>query len=118
MDLQIQAMVLKVVEEKHFYRLGDVLEPKTEMQIIAAADRDQTELAEKASLRSNLYLRFNKLQLRIPLLPKRREDIPIIADRLVEQPGHDIKRGPVGISRNARAALAGVCVSRKYPRIA
>jgi transcriptional regulator with GAF, ATPase, and Fis domain len=47
MDLQIQAKVLKVVQEKHFYRLGDVVERKTEMQIIAATHRDLRELTEK-----------------------------------------------------------------------
>jgi DNA-binding NtrC family response regulator len=105
MDLQIQAKVLKVVEEKHFYRLGDVQERKADMQIIAATHRDLRKLAEDGLFRSDLYFRINSLQLRIPPLRERPEDIPIITDNLVEQLASDMKRGPVQISENARTAL-------------
>ena len=105
MDLQIQAKILKVVEEKHFYRLGDVVERKTEMQILVATHRDLKELAEKGSFRSDLYFRINMLHLRIPPLRERPEDIPVIADKLVEQLADDMKRGPVTIAESARAAL-------------
>jgi DNA-binding NtrC family response regulator len=105
MDMQIQAKVLKVVEEKHFYRLGDVLERKADMQIIVATHRDLRKLADEGHFRSDLYFRINTLNLRIPPLRERPEDIPIITDSLVEQLASDMKRGPVQISDNARAAL-------------
>jgi DNA-binding NtrC family response regulator len=105
MDLQIQAKVLKVVEEKHFYRLGDVQERKADMQIIAATHRDLRKLSEEGQFRSDLYFRINTLLLRIPPLRDRREDIPVITDSLVEQLSSDMKRGPLHISENARTAL-------------
>ena len=105
MDLQIQAKILKVVEEKHFYRLGDVVERKTDMQIIVVSHRDLKTLADEGSFRSDLYFRINTLRLRIPPLRERLEDIPIITDKLVEQLGNDMKRGPLQISETARAAL-------------
>ena len=105
MDLQIQGKILKVVEEKHFYRLGDVIERKTDMQIIVATHRDLKKLAEEGSFRNDLYFRINMLQLRIPPLRERPEDIPIITDKLVEQLACDMKRGPLRVSDNARAAL-------------
>ena len=105
MDIQIQAKVLKVVEEKHFYRLGDVLERKADMQIIVATHRDLKKLADEGQFRSDLYFRINTLNLHIPPLRERPEDIPIITDSLVEQLASDMKRGPVEISENARAAL-------------
>jgi DNA-binding NtrC family response regulator len=105
MDLQIQAKILKVVEERHFYRLGDVLERKADVQIIVATHRDLKKLAEEGTFRSDLYFRINTLRLRIPPLRERAEDIPIITDKLVEQLGYDMKRGPLRISDNARAAL-------------
>jgi DNA-binding NtrC family response regulator len=111
MDMQIQGKVLKVVEEKHFYRLGDVVERKTDMQIIVASHRDLKEMADEGRFRSDLYFRVNTLRLRIPPLRERPEDIPIITDKLVEQLGSDMKRGPMQISENARAAL----VSYQWP---
>ncbi|MGO9340762.1 MAG: sigma-54-dependent transcriptional regulator [Terracidiphilus sp.] len=105
MDLQIQAKILKVVEEQHFYRLGDVVERKTDMQIIVATHRDLKTLADEGRFRGDLYFRINTLRLRIPPLRERPEDIPIITDKLLEQLSSDMKRGPMQISENARAAL-------------
>lgn len=105
MDLQIQGKILKVVEERHFYRLGDVLQRKADVQIIAATHRDLKKLAHEGTFRSDLYFRINTLRLHIPPLRERREDIPILTDKLVEQLAQDMKRPPVEVSENARAAL-------------
>jgi DNA-binding NtrC family response regulator len=105
MDLQVQPKILKVVEEKRFYRLGDVLERNTDAQIIAATHRDLKKLAEDGQFRSDLYFRISILRLRIPPLRERLDDIPIITDRLLEQLGSDMKHDALRISDNARMAL-------------
>jgi len=105
MDLQIQGKILKVVEERHFYRLGDVLQRKADVQIIAATHRDLKKLTNEGTFRSDLYFRINTLRLHIPPLRERLEDIPILTDKLVEQLAQDMKRPPVEVSENARAAL-------------
>jgi DNA-binding NtrC family response regulator len=75
------------------------------MQIIVASHRDLKTMADEGRFRSDLYFRINTLRLRIPPLRERPEDIPIITDKLVEQLSSDMKRGPMQISENARAAL-------------
>jgi len=105
MDLQVQQKILKVVEEKRFYRLGDVTERKTSAQIIAATHRDLRKMAEDGQFRSDLYFRMSAMRLRIPPLRERREDIAVITDRLLEQLGDDMKRGSLRISNSAREAL-------------
>jgi DNA-binding NtrC family response regulator len=105
MDLQIQAKILKVVEEKHFYRLGDVLQRKADVQIIVATHRDLRQLVAEGRFREDLYFRVNTLHLRIPPLRDRREDIPMITDSLIEQLAIDMKRVPVQIAESARTAL-------------
>jgi DNA-binding NtrC family response regulator len=105
MDLDIQAKILKVVEEKRFYRLGDVVERKADVQIVVATHRDLKRLADEGRFRSDLYFRINTLRLRIPPLRERREDIPILTDKLVEALANDMKRGPLRVSETARAAL-------------
>jgi len=105
MDPQIQAKILKVVEEKRFHRLGDVLERKADVQIMIATHRDLRKLVDEGTFRSDLYFRINSLRLRIPPLRERPEDIPILTDKLVEALAADMKRGPLQISDNARAAL-------------
>jgi DNA-binding NtrC family response regulator len=105
MDLQVQPKILKVVEEKQFYRLGDVHERKADVQIIAATHRDLKTLAEEGKFRSDLYFRISALRLHIPPLRERVEDIPVITDTLLEQLSWDMKRGPQRISESARLAL-------------
>jgi DNA-binding NtrC family response regulator len=105
MDPQVQPKILKVVEEKRFYRLGDVIERTTDVQIIAATHRDLKKLAEDGQFRSDLYFRISAMRLRIPSLRERLEDIPTITDRLLEQLGSDMKRDPLRITDSARVAL-------------
>lgn len=105
MHLQVQPKILKVVEEKRFYRLGDVNDRKADVQIFAATHRDLKKLTESGEFRSDLYFRISTFQLRIPPLRERTEDIPILTDMFLDQFGWDMKRGPLRISDSARLAL-------------
>jgi len=105
MEPAIQSKILKVVEEKRFHRLGDVLERKVDIQIIAATHRDLKQLVEQEKFRSDLYFRINAARLRIPPLRERLDDLPIITDRLLMQLGSDMRHGPLKITDDARRAL-------------
>lgn len=105
MDPKVQPKILKVVEEKQFYRLGDVHERKVDVQIIAATHRDLKKLAEEGKFREDLYFRISALRLRIPPLRDRLEDIPAITDKLLERLSWDMDRRPLRISDNARLTL-------------
>jgi DNA-binding NtrC family response regulator len=105
MDQHAQSKILKVVEEKLFYRLGDVRERKVDVQIIAATHRDLKMMAEEGKFRSDLYFRISALRLRIPSLRERLEDISIISNKLLEQFSWDMKRGSLRISEGARLEL-------------
>lgn len=105
MDLQVQAKILKVVEEKRFYRLGDVHERRVDVQIVAASHRDLKKMCDEGSFRSDLFYRISALRLRIPRLRERLEDIPIITDKLLEQFSWDMKRGSLRITDHARLEL-------------
>jgi len=105
MDVQVQPKILKVVEEKLYYRLGDVHERKVDVQIIAATHRDLKKRAQTGEFRSDLYFRISTLCLHVPPLRERVEDIPFITDRLLEQFSWDMKHGSLQISDNARLEL-------------
>lgn len=105
MDINAQAKILKVVEEKRFYRLGDVHERMVDIQIIAASHRDLKALVKEGKFREDLYFRISTLRLRTPPLRERLEDIPVITDRLLEQLSWDMNRGSLRISDTARMEL-------------
>jgi DNA-binding NtrC family response regulator len=101
----VQAKVLKVVEEKQFYRLGDVKERRVDVQIIAATHHNLREHVNEGRFREDLFYRINALTLAIPPLRERREDIPLLAAKLLDQLGWDMKRGPFTLSARARREL-------------
>ena len=105
MDLQVQPKILKVVEDKRFYRLGDVHERMVDVQIIGATHRNLKKQVGENEFRSDLFFRISTLTLNIPPLRERLEDLPIITDKLLEQFSWEMKRGPLRISDNARLEL-------------
>lgn len=105
MDRKVQPKMLKVVEDKRFYRLGDVTERNVDVQIIAATHHDLKRLADKGEFRMDLYFRISTLRLRIPPLRERREDILVITDQLLSMLSADLNRGKLSMTESARAAL-------------
>jgi len=105
MSLQVQPKILKVVEEKQFYRLGDVNTRKADVQIFAASHCDLKKMVEEGKFRHDLYFRISALRLCIPPLRERPEDIPFITDKLLAQLSWDMKFESLRISDDARLKL-------------
>ena len=105
MDSRVQPKMLKVVEEKQYYRLGDVHERGVDVQIIAATHRDLKKQVEEGKFREDLYFRISALSLCVPPLRERLEDIPIITDKLLEQFCWDMNYGSLRITEEARLTL-------------
>jgi len=75
MPLEMQVKMLRVLQEKKFYRVGGEKEIDINFRIIAATNRDLKELMKKGQFREDLYYRLNVVSLSIPPLRERREDI-------------------------------------------
>jgi DNA-binding NtrC family response regulator len=105
MDTQVQASVLKVLEEKRFRRLGDVKDRSVDVRLIAATHHDLRTLVAERRFRQDLYYRIGALELRVPPLRERRDDIAILAGTLLERLTRDLGQPPVSISDDAAAAL-------------
>lgn len=105
MDPMVQPKLLKVLEDNRFRRLGDVRERTSDIQIIAATNRNLMQLVRDMRFREDLYFRINTFHLRIPPLRERTEDIPIIAKELLRSLAHDLSRELQELSPGAEAAL-------------
>jgi two-component system nitrogen regulation response regulator NtrX len=79
MSLKTQAKVLRVLQEQTFEPVGGATTVKVDVRVIAATNKDLTELIRSASFREDLYFRLNVLPLRVPPLRERPTDIPILA---------------------------------------
>jgi len=85
MDIDLQAKLLRILQEKEFSPLGSNKVFKVEVKIIAATNANLFELVSQKKFREDLYYRLNVLELNIPPLRSRLEDIPLIVSHLVKK---------------------------------
>ena len=105
MDPQIQPKLLKVIEEKRFRRVGEVRDRQVDIRLIVATHQDLNLLVKEKKFRSDLYFRVNTIQLTVPSLRDRAEDIPLLARYLLGRIAADMGRGGMTISPEAERAL-------------
>jgi DNA-binding NtrC family response regulator len=105
MDVSIQSRLLKVLEEKRFRPLGDVRDRFVDIRLIAATHQDLAQLMSGGRFRQDLYYRISTLELRIPALRERVEDIPLLAGQILGSFAREISREEPAISARALALL-------------
>jgi len=104
-DLQIQPKLLKVLEEKRFRRLGDVRDRQVDVRLIAATHQDIGQLVREKRFRDDLYFRISTIPLSFPSLRDRIEDIPTLAQYLLDKVAADLGRGELRLDQGCIRAL-------------
>jgi DNA-binding NtrC family response regulator len=104
-DLQIQPKLLKVLEDKRFRRVGDVRDRQVDVRLIAATHQDLSQLVREKKFRDDLYFRISTIPLAFPSLRERVEDIPILADYMLEKFSADLGRGEIKLEEDSIKAL-------------
>ena len=96
MPIQLQVKILRVIQEKEFRRVGDTKASTTDIRIIAATNKDLEESVKGGSFREDLYYRLNVIQIKLPPLRERKDDIPSLVSSFLKkynsEMGRDIKR--------------------------
>ena len=105
LDLAVQPKLLKVLEEKRFRRVGDVRERTVDVRFIAAANQDLEQRAEEKTFRQDLLYRINTVTLHVPALRERPEDIPVLAQTILESLARDMPSGRRSLTPAAVAEL-------------
>jgi transcriptional regulator with GAF, ATPase, and Fis domain len=85
LPLEIQAKLLRLLQERTYERLGDATERRANVRIIAATNRDLEREVQAGKFRRDLYERLNFVPIRIPPLRERRQDIPLLLRHCLDQ---------------------------------
>ena len=106
-----QVRLLRVLEEREFQPLGGVEKIRTTARIIAATNRELTEMIETGDFRRDLYYRINIVRLQLPPLRERMEDLPLLIDRFIGRMNTRQGRTVTGVSTRAMTRL----MAHDYP---
>ena len=109
LPLDLQAKLLRVLEEGEFERVGGSYTIKVDVRVIAATNRNLEEAVRKGGFRSDLYYRLSIFPITLPPLRERKEDIPILVTHLVKQLSQKLGKTIEAIPQDTMAKL------RNYP---
>jgi two-component system response regulator PilR (NtrC family) len=104
-NLETQAKLLRVIQEKEFMRLGSVDTIKVDVRIIAATNADLSKLMAESRFREDLYYRLNVITIPLPHLRRRREDIPLLVAHFLEKYAEENRRKVREVTADAMRIL-------------
>jgi DNA-binding NtrC family response regulator len=107
MPMAMQAKLLRVLEDLQFRRLGGKQELKADLRVLSATNREPEQAIKEGKLREDLYYRLNVFRLELPSLRERLEDIPLIADTLVQKLNTKHSTKVTHVSEDAIECLMG-----------
>jgi DNA-binding NtrC family response regulator len=98
LDKDLQAAILRVIQERELYRLGSTRAKKVDVRIIAASNRDLPQQVIRGRFRTDLYYRLNVCHIHIPPLRERKLDIAAIANRFLRTHANQNQKPLRGLS--------------------
>ncbi|HEV8440801.1 MAG TPA: sigma-54 dependent transcriptional regulator [Methylomirabilota bacterium] len=109
LKLELQAKLLRVLQEREIERVGGSRSIKVDVRVIAATNVDLKKAVSNQTFREDLYYRLNVVPVHVPALRDRRDDIPLLADHFIRKYDREFKKHIEGVSPDALDAL------RDYP---
>jgi transcriptional regulator with PAS, ATPase and Fis domain len=105
MSVVAQAKFLRFLQEREFQRLGGTRVQKANVRVIAASNRDLRRAVERGTFREDLFYRLQVFDIQLPALRERISDVPLLAERFLEEVGQSMGHAPARLTDEAREAL-------------
>jgi DNA-binding NtrC family response regulator len=105
MSLELQAKLLRVVQERRIRRVGGEVEIPVDVRWVSATNRDLEEAVRAGALRADLFFRLNVVPIRMPSLRERRDDIPLLVQHFLGRYGEQYERPNVRLPEQVVQAL-------------
>ena len=104
-SLAVQSRLLRVLQEKEVMKVGDRKTEKIDVRVIAATNSNLKEMIAKETFREDLFYRLTVVEINVPPLRDRKEDIPLLADKFLFKYGNEYKDRYVTIDPEAQVLL-------------
>jgi two-component system, NtrC family, response regulator PilR len=111
LPLMMQVKLLRVLQDREFKRLGGTEDIRVDVRIIAATNKDLERAVKEKRFREDLYYRLNVIQVKLPSLRERREDIPLLATHFLKRYSQELNKNIASISPGALQLL----LNYEYP---
>lgn len=105
LSLDVQASLLRVIQERKFKRVGGNKEMDVDVRIIVASNENLQEAYKKGKFREDLYHRFNEFSIKLPSLRQRREDIPLFAQFFLDKANEELQKNVEGYTKEVEEML-------------
>src|SRR5690554_330233 len=105
MSLSAQAKVLRALQEHHITRVGGDKDIKVDVRVLAATNKDLKKEIELGNFREDLYHRLSVILIQVPPLKDRKEDIPLLVERFLQDLAKEYGTGKKKIDKDAMARL-------------
>jgi two-component system, NtrC family, response regulator PilR len=106
LPLHMQVKLLRVIQEKAVRPIGEQLEVGVDVRVLSATHKNLSALVAEGKFREDLFYRVNVIELRVPSLRERPEDVPELAESILRRLGRRMKISPPMLGKDALAALA------------
>jgi len=105
LPLNLQVKLLRAIEDKEFLPVGGVKSVRTDVRIIAATNQDIFEKTKVGEFREDLYYRLNVVEIKLPSLNERREDIPLLVNHFVAKYCNEMGKPVLGVNNESMKKL-------------
>jgi DNA-binding NtrC family response regulator len=106
MPLPMQAKLLRVLQNHEIQRVGSPAVTKVDVRVVAATNRDLQEMARRGKFREDLYFRLSAVELKVPSLAERPEDLPLLERHFLKTFAVQYNKQVSGITRRAQTVLS------------
>jgi len=104
-DQNIQIKLLRVLQEKKFERVGGEETIETDVRLVAATNKDLKTEIEKGNFREDLYFRLNVVNIHVPPLRERKDDLPLLITAFLREFSEENGKNIEGLNEKARSCL-------------
>ncbi|MDP2687832.1 MAG: sigma-54 dependent transcriptional regulator [Aequorivita sp.] len=104
-SLAVQSRLLRVLQEKEVVKVGARKSEKIDLRVIAATNSNLREMIAKETFREDLFYRLTVVEINVPPLRERKEDIPLLADKFLFKYGNEYKDRYITIDTEAKTLL-------------